>query len=333
MHTRFSLWHGAIGGILVGSLILFVVVNWNSEGQPFSRADSAIRAEQSIERPGQPSTVLAGALAPRPVSLESVGAFQIELPNLQTANGRHLLALYRAGIDPKATLEQKYLAMQVIMACNGYANPRILTRQRAVALSQLPADSPKRAIMEERLDVLADRCSPLEEVGQSTWRASTERLSRDLAAPDSLFAPVQLNNQDGSPATEVELTQARQEARAALETYGPVALNWVSNSLFALAQAVKDQPGRLDYGLDAGVAKSAAVAAAILPCVAGQPCGSDSLNVLSLCVGSGGVECEDSLEASMFEYLPDDASRARAKAIASDIVSAVAARDWARLGL
>jgi len=261
------------------------------------------------------------------------GAFLTELAEIQTAHGQRLLALYKAGIAHGATPERKYIAMQITLACSGYVNPPTLARRIADAMSQLPAGSPQREIMEDRLDVLATRCAPLDSVGKDTWHAELRRLSSDLAAAESPFTPIPLVNQDGTPASDEQLSRARQQVREALDAYGPLALNWFGGNLVRVANSAKVQPGQIDFGGADAPSPAVGVALAIAPCLAGQPCDSNSLFAMGMCVGSGGVDCGESLEASLLSHLPDDAARARANLLASQIVAAIAARDWTRLGL
>jgi hypothetical protein len=264
---------------------------------------------------------------------KTVGSFIAELAEIQTADGQRLLALYKAGIDQAATAEQKYIAMQITMACNGYVNPRTLTRQSADAMSQLPAGDPRRATMEDKLDELANRCAPLATIGREAWHAETLLLGASLSAAGSPFAPISLTNQDGTSASDEQLDQARQQIRNTLDAYGPLSLNWVASGLLGLAASGQGQPGQINLGGAGTPSFAAAVAMAIAPCLAGQACDSNSLFGMGMCVGSGGVECGDSVEASMLSELPDDESRNRANLLANEVLGAIAARDWGRLGL
>jgi hypothetical protein len=318
----------AIASVVAAAIVIMVLLH-NNSGLPEERTNYQRPPEHSRVIPGPRLTAAPRARPPQ----RAIDAFLGELAEIQTADGQRLLALYKAAIDHDATLEQKYIAMEITMACNGYVNPRTLTRQAAEAMSQLPVGAPQRAIMEDRLDGLANRCAQLDGIGREALHAETLRLSTALSALDSPFAPIQLTNPDGTRASAEQLAQARQQTREALDAYGPVALNWVRSSLIGLATSDQDQPDRIDFGGVGQPSPAAAVALAIAPCLAGQPCDSNTLSAMGMCVGSGGADCGDSVEASLLSQLPDDAARAHAKVLASQIVGAIAARDWTRLGL
>jgi hypothetical protein len=69
--------------------------------------------------------------------------------------------------------------------------------------------------------------------------------------------------------------------------------------LIGFATSAQDGPDRIDFGGTSGPSPAVGVALAIAPCLSGQPCDSNSLFALGLCVGSDGLDCGDSVEASL----------------------------------
>lgn len=324
---RFALLLAAI--LLCATLAGLVVVRSfsNRESANPGPARTESRGAHAIPKASSSSSADAASRSSAP-PLEPfrAGSFALELASLKTSDGQRLLAYYQRGLAPSATVEEKFMAMEVIMACNGYANPKVLTHQ-AFAARPVTAEG---SIVEQRREVLEDRCAPLDTVGREAWRAATERLSAELTALDSPFRPIRLTSEEGEPVSAEELEQARQQLRNQFDRYGPAVLDWSGGELLELFKIDKNRPGRMDFDEDMEVA---GVALGIAPCMANQPCDSNSLSALGLCVGLGGHDCGDSVDATLLAQLPDAESRARAQRLANELLAAIGSRNWERLGL
>lgn len=262
-------------------------------------------------------------------SVESGDALASAIAMLKVDGGARLLQHYKKGVSPAATFNEKYLANRIGGFCTGYVNPPVLQHRQAGRHESVAEGDGKLAIMKERIDIMARRCTPLAEIGEAAWRSHNRRLARELAGPNSPFAHERLTSEEGQPLSEEELEEVRRRVREALDAYGPVTLEWKGSTLLELAKLNKNTGG-IAWPENEDVA---GIATSIAACYSGQPCGPDSLAALGICVGTGGRDCGEDLVQSALLVLPNAADRKKAVEFARELAAAIQSRNWQALGL
>jgi hypothetical protein len=332
--TRRSVFIVAAIAAAVPTLIYFVA---HSSAQTVRSSPS--QAIESLEPRGESSNSLESASAVSERSTFRPADFAAELSEMQTADANRLLTLYTSGLAANATVEQKYIALKITLACNNFANPPVYTR---AWLANIPgvAGSPHFESHAHALEVMATRCAALDRLGRAAWKSGGISLHKDLSAPGSPFAFVRIINQDGTPVGAQELLLARERLRNALNAYGLTALDWTGDDLVRLAAIDKDRNGHIVHADYNATSPTQEAAVALIPCLAGQPCGADSLHGLRACFGAGGDPsgCGDDPDLwPLPKHQPPVAESANdrvlAKQLAKNVVEAVKARNWSALGL
>lgn len=235
--------------------------------------------------------------------------------------GDDVRAAYLAGVQSPELLG-KYVALQLDMLCRGFLPPANQVVLNTRVLHERGVDAIGIANAEAAIQTLRRRCEPLLRITRTELDLNEKKLREAINLPGSPFEDMRRLPVDATDA-EIELRRAHLRHAFAVDEYA--ALLWAEVDLIDFLAVLRAR------GKGSVIDLSELGAAILAQCELGLPCGSDRAELLQYCAATG------TCYASMFDIVmsnwPNAQDRERLLRQRDELVAALQARDWVRLGL